>query len=606
MPPILAHSGYQWQHLIDMALNHRREIIIAQLIAIATALLSVPIPLLVPLLVDEVLLNQPGPLIDLVHFLFPEQWQGPVLVILFFTALTLFLRFLTLILGVLQNREFTKIAKHIIYRLRKQLIQRLQTVSMSEYEVVGSGQVNSHLITDLDTLDQFIGSSISRLLVAFLTLLGIAIVLLWMHWQLALIILLINPIVIYTTTLLGETVKVLKRKENEAYANFQQRLTETLEAIQQIRAYNREQFYLNQVITDAKRIKDHTIAYAWKSDATNRLSFNIFLLGSELFRAISMLMVLFSDLSIGQMLAVTSYLWFMMGPIQELITIQYQYHGAKAALKRINTLFTLSPEPTYPHHQNPFLEHPTASIRLENICFSYNQQDWVLNNISLTIAPGEKVALVGASGGGKTTLVQILLGLYAPQAGKIYFNDIPITEIGMDVVREHVVTVLQHPALFNDTLRMNLTLGRDLTDEQLWHALDIAQLTTTVQQMPDRLDTLLGQRGIRLSGGQRQRVAVARMILANPKIVILDEATSALDTETEGHLHHALQTFLKDKTTLIIAHRLSAVKQADRVLVFDQGHIIEQGSHTQLIQENGLYAKLYANQTPINSIPQVT
>jgi len=162
-----------------------------------------------------------------------------------------------------------------------------------------------------------------------------------------------------------------------------------------------------------------------------------------------------------------------------------------------------------------------------------------------------------------------------PQSGDVYFDNVPMTEIGMDVVREQVVTVLQHPALFNDTLRLNLTLGRDLSDEQLWHALDIAQLSEVVKNMENGLDTMLGQHGVRLSGGQRQRVAVARMILANPKVVILDEATSALDTETESKLHTALNDFLKEKTTIIIAHRLSAVKQADRVFVLKKGGLLK-------------------------------
>jgi ATP-binding cassette subfamily C protein len=286
----------------------------------------------------------------------------------------------------------------------------------------------------------------------------------------------------------------------------------------------------------------------------------------------------------------------MLGPMQEIITIQYSYHSARAALQRVNKLFSLAWEPQYPHEQNPFAKAITTSIRLKNISFSYNREEKILDSISLEIKAGEKVALVGASGGGKTTLVQIVLGLYVPQAGMVYFDEVPITAIGMDVVREHVITVLQHPALFNDTLRMNLTLGRDLVEEQLWQALAMAQLDDLVKSWENGLDTLLGQRGVRLSGGQRQRVAVARMILSNPKIVILDEATSALDTETEGKLHVALTTFLQGKTTIIIAHRLSAVKQADKVFVFDQGKIIEEGHHEHLIQENGLYAKLYGNQ----------
>jgi ATP-binding cassette subfamily C protein len=161
------------------------------------------------------------------------------------------------------------------------------------------------------------------------------------------------------------------------------------------------------------------------------------------------------------------------------------------------------------------------------------------------------------------------------------------------VVREHVATVLQHPALFNDTIRANLTLGREATDEQLWQALEIAQLKETIVELDLGLETIVGRQGMKLSGGQRQRLAIARMIVANPSVVILDEATSALDSETEYKLHHAMSDFLKERTTIIIAHRLSAVKQANHVYVFEEGQICEQGQHETLIQQNGLYAKLY-------------
>ncbi len=590
------NPSYRWAEILNIALHHKRQIILAHVIAILATLLSVPVPLLMPLLVDEVLLNQPAFLVSTVNWLFPLNWHGPILTITSITLLVLFLRFISLILGVWQMRQLTIIAKDVVYRIRKDLVSRLQRVSMAEYETLGSGQVISHFVTDLDTLDEFIGVSIGRFLIATLSIIGSAVVLLWMHWQLALFIFFLNPIVIYITILLGRKVKEFKRKENEAYGVFQQTLSETLEAIQQIRAYNREQYYLGKVIKSAEKIKNYAITYAWKSEAAGRFSFHLFLLGFEIFRAVSMLMVVFSDLTIGQMFAVFGYLWFMMMPMQEIIGIQYSYHSAKAALQRVNKLFTLSKEPNYPHKSNPFKNQLTTSVHLDNIRFSYNQEDWVLNHISLEIKRGEKVAFVGASGGGKTTLVQVLLGLYAPQSGNVYFDNVPMTEIGMDVVRENVVTVLQHPALFNDTLRLNLTLGRDLTDEQLWHALDIAQLSEVVKKMENGLDTMLGQHGVRLSGGQRQRVAVARMILANPKVVILDEATSALDTETEGKLLMALNDFLKEKTTIIIAHRLSAVKQADRVFVFDEGRIIEEGHHESLIRENGLYAKLYGKQ----------
>ena len=589
-------KSYSWQELTDMVLHHRNELVTANMIAIMGAMVSVPIPLLIPLLVDEVLLDQPGISVAIMNSLFPSSWQGPILYILAVLFLTLFLRLISLILGVWQMRQFTKISKDVTFRIRRSLLQRLERVSMSEYETMGSGTVASHMVTDIDAIDHFIGITTSKFLVALLSIIGTAVILLWMHWQLALFILFLNPLVIYITTLFGRKVKKLKRQENSAYQLFQESLSETLDAIQQIRASNREKHYVSRMIDRADHVRKHSNSFTWKSDAAQRLSFTIFLFGFDVFRALAMIMVLFSGLTIGQMLAVFSYLWFMMGPVQEVLAIQYSYHGAQAALERINQLLGINLEPVYPHKQNPFQGNTTTDLTVRGVSFRYGDGPLVLNDISLDIAAGEKVALVGASGGGKTTMVQVILGLYPPNAGEISFAGVPVSEIGMDIVRDNVATVLQHPALFNDTIRMNLTLGQDIEDEKLWHALEIAQLADIIREMDDELETVVGRYGIRLSGGQRQRLAVARMVLSDPKVVILDEATSALDTATEGKLHSAMQKFLQGRTTLIIAHRLSAVKQADRVLVFEDGRIVEEGRHDELIQNNGLYTSLYGHQ----------
>jgi len=576
-----------------MITRHRRELVAANVIAILGALTAVPVPLLIPLLVDEVLLEKPGPAVALMDSLFPISWHGPVLYICAILVLTMVLRLFTLLFNVWQTREFTIIAKDVIFSIRRTLLQRLERFSMAEYETLGSSTVASHLVTDLDTIDQFVSQSTSKFIVAVLSVVGTAIVLLWMHWQLALFILLLNPAVIYLTTIFGRRVKRLKARENSAYQVFQESLAETLDAIQQIRASNRERHYIRRVIDAAETIRDHSATFTWKSDAANRLSFMVFLFGFDIFRALSMLMVLFSDLTIGQMLAVYAYLWFMMTPVQEILGIQYSYLAAKAALARINKLMNIGLEPRYPSEEDPFVGSRTTSIHVENVSFRYGDGPLVLDKVNLKIGAGEKVALVGASGGGKTTLVQILLGLYLPGEGQVYFNEVPVTRIGLDVVRDNVATVLQHPALFNDTVRNNLTLGRQTEDEKLWHALDVAQLSDAVRSLPKALDTLIGRNGVRLSGGQRQRLAVARMVVSDPRVVILDEATSALDTTTEQNLHLAMREFLHGRTTLIIAHRLSAVRQADRALVFEGGTIVEDGSHEDLMRNDGLYASLY-------------
>jgi ATP-binding cassette subfamily C protein len=583
---------YTWNLIYKISLAHKKDLIYSHFIAILATVVSVPVPLLMPLLVDEVLLNKPGMAINLINLLFPVEWHLPILYISVILIVSLLLRIIASVFNIIQARYFSCISKDIIFQIRKNIIGGLQKISMSEYESLGTGAVVSYLVKDLDTIDAFIGTTVSKLLVATLTIIGTAVILLWMHWQLGLFILLLNPVVIYFTRVVGSRVKDLKSKENSAYEVFQQSLTETLEAINQIRASNREQYYCQQLIQSARAVKDYSAAYAWKSDAASRLSFLVFLFGFDIFRACAMLMVFYSDLSIGQMLAVFGYLWFMMAPVQEILGIQYAFYAAKAALSRINILSSLKQEPDYPHLENPFLNQKTVAITVDNLHFSYGEEK-ILNGIQLKIKAGEKVALVGASGGGKSTLIQTIIGLYSPSAGSISFNNVPIERIGLEIVRENVVTVLQHPVLFNDTVRANLTLGMPTSDAALWNALAIAQLEDVVKDLKDGLDSIVGRLGMRLSGGQRQRMAIARMIVANPKVVILDEATSALDSETEHKLHRAMATFLKGRTTIIIAHRLSAVKEADHVYVFEEGLICEQGRHETLINQNGLYAKLY-------------
>ncbi|EPW6434410.1 ABC transporter ATP-binding protein/permease [Vibrio parahaemolyticus] len=579
--------------LITQVKKHKSKLILANLIAIVATMISVPIPLLMPLMVDEVLLDKPASGLAAMNAALPETWHTPTGYIFFTLFLVVLMRAASQALNIVQSRQFTLVSKTITFEMRSKMIDKLGRISIRQYETKGSGGINAHLITDIETIDQFVGSTLAKFVISFLTVIGTAIVLLWLDWRLGLFILLVNPIVIYFSRKLGSMVKHLKRKENHSFEIFQNRLVETLDGIYQLRAANKEREFLQQLKESANQVRVDADKYAWQSEAAGRVSFLLFLIGFELFRAVAMLMVMFSDLTIGQIFAVFGYLWFMLSPVQELLGIQFSWYSAKAALKRINDLLELEEEDRPVSKVNPFSETREVDVKIEHVDFSYNNENKVLDDLSLHIPAGKKVALVGASGGGKSTLIQLLIGVYRQNAGSIRFNDELTEDIGFEVIRDKIAVVLQQPILFNDTLRHNLTLGGHFDEMSLWRALEVAQLQDVISQLNHGLDTQIGRNGIRLSGGQRQRLAIARMVLSNPQFVILDEATSALDTATEAALHKALTEFLRGRTTLIVAHRLSAVKQADLIYVLEDGKVTQTGTHGELVEQEGLYQTLY-------------
>ncbi|ESP94127.1 ABC-type multidrug transport system, ATPase and permease component [Pseudoalteromonas luteoviolacea 2ta16] len=588
-----------WKEIQRQVLRHKKPLIYAHLIALMAALVSVPIPLMMPLLVDEVLLEKPGVAVEFMDGLLPSDWQGPTGYILSILFVVMLMRVGALLLGVAQSRQFTIIGKDVSLNIRQRLLSHLSKVQLKEFETQGGAAISSRCVTDIETLDGFISQTMSRFLIGLLTIVGTAIVLLWIDFTLGLIILTLNPAVIYFSRQFGKQVKHLTKEKNNAFEAFQTALVETLDAIAQLKAMRREHGYFDNVLNAAKELRYHSVQSQWKTDAVNRLSFTVFLLGFEVFRAIAMLMVVFSGLSVGQIFAVFGYLWFMMGPVQEILSIQYSYYSASAALQRLNQVLDFETESSTEHRTEKARKVFNAekiAIEFKHVNFEYNDGQPILNNVSMHIPKGKKVALVAVSGGGKSTLVQLLLGLYQKSSGDILINGVAVEDVGYDQVREHAVTVLQQPILFNSTIRENLSLGNLCTDEQLWHALEIAELADNVRTMEGKLDAIVGRNGVKLSGGQKQRLAIARMVAANPKMVILDEATSALDVETEARIHKNLNQFLSGRTTLIIAHRLSAIRQADIIYVLDDGRVTQSGDHHSLLEEDGLYQVLFGHQ----------
>ena len=592
---MLRKSTVTLSHLLKMLFSFKKELFLANAIAVLAVVISTPVPLLMPLLVDEVLLAQPGILVQSIDALLGET-QPPYMYVFVALLLTLLMRFVFFVLNFFQTKYFTIISKTITFGLRQQVLKHLGGVALSSYEHFGSSRANALLVVDVETVDEFLGTTISRLLISVLTVLGVGVVLLLIHWQLALFILLLNPFVVVLTTKIARSVSVLKKRQNEAFELFQTALSQTLDLFSQVRASNQEKRFIGEVEAKAKTIKDESIAFGYKSDAAARFSFLVFLGGFEIFRAASILVVAYSDLSIGLMLGIFGYLWVMMGPVQEILGVQYAFHNAKAALERINTLLKLPQEPNFPHLKNPFVQHQTNGITLKDVTFSYEASKPILEHVSLEIPRGKRVAIVGASGSGKSTLAQIIVGFYPIDSGALLFDDVDVREIGLDVVRENVFLVLQNPQLFNGTIRMNITMGEEVSEAKLQEAVAIAQLEGFVHEQALGLDTLVGKDGIRLSGGQRQRLSIARMIVKNPNVVILDESTSALDVHTEKALFEGLDSYLKGKTTVIIAHRLSTIRMADYIYLLDKGRVLEEGDKHTLLSKEGTFARYFENQ----------
>ncbi|MDX4026710.1 ABC transporter ATP-binding protein [Aliarcobacter skirrowii] len=579
------------KYIFKLLLKNKKALFWGQLFTIIGIFISVPIPLLLPLLVDEVLLEKPNFFVNKIDYFFGSGDAFYYIAIV--TFVVILLRLLHFVFGVINSKIFTKISKIVIFDIRVKLLNHLKKVTTNEYETIGSGKIAANLITDVNTLDSFIVNVASKLITSSLTLIAVALIIINIDLVLGLMILFTQPTIAIISRKIAKKTGELKKEENKAIESFQSNINETLDLFSQIKASNKENDFFEESIKKADDIKITSNEFGYKSVAFEKLSYTIFLFAFEIFRATGLLLVAYSDLSIGLMFAMFGYIWFIMSPVQEILSIQYSLASAKAAIGRINSVLELSCE----KDGDIKLDSKNGvDISLKNLSFSYNKDKNNLSNISFDIKAGEKIAIIGASGSGKTTISQLIAGFYEKSSGDILYNNISIDDIDKKSLRNSVFLVLQMPILFNNTLRFNLTMGEDIDDKKIFKALKIAQMDDVLKNMPNGLDTIVGKMGVRLSGGQRQRLSIARMILANPSVVIFDESTSALDVQTETNLFKELKEFLKDKTVITIAHRLSSVKNASKIYVLNDGELVQSGSASKLEQEDGHYLDFVKNQ----------
>ena len=577
--------------IFRLILDKKPALIYGQIITLLAILVSVPIPMMLPVMVDEILLDKPAYFVESINYFIGDT--TPFFYIAIVTLVVVVLRLIYYFFGVVITKVFTQISKYVTFMIRQRLISHLKIASMNEYETLGSGAITANLVTDVNTLDAFIITSVSKFVSSVLTLVAVGIVMVMINPILGILILVIQPLIMLLSKKMASIVGRLKKDENQAIEKFQDNIGETLDLYGQIKASNKEEYFFSKAISHAKDVQTTSNEYGFKSVAYEKLSYTIFLAMFELLRASGLILVAYSDLSIGMMFAMFGYIWFIMTPVQDILSMQYSYSSAMAALERINKILSLKTEKSGLKK----LDSKDVEIDVKGLNFSYLNEKEILKDISINIKAGCKIALIGSSGSGKTTLAQVISGFYEKRAGVLKYNGIDIEELDKTSLREKIFLVLQMPILFNSTLRFNITMGDEsVSDEEIQKALKIAQLNDMIENMQDGLETIVGRHGIRLSGGQRQRLSIARMIIANPSIVIFDESTSALDVHTEVKLQTALMPILQDKTVITIAHRLSTVKNADIIYVLEGGKIVQNGTHEELELEEGHYLEFIKNQ----------
>ena len=492
-----------------------------------------------------------------------------------------------------QTYLMSYVGQKVIIDIREAVYRKLQFLSLGYFEKRQTGTIMSYVTNDVGALQGSIIESATDFVTEMSILIGSLVLMFNLHWKLSLLTLITMPLVAKAMELFGKKLKRTSGIMQERAADITAMLQETISSIRVIKSFVREEYEINRFVKEnyanfRAQMKNAqvmaTLTPVIELIAAIGVTFLIWYGGFE---------VINGNLTAGALIAFLVYATNLANPIKRLSRIYGNIQKAMAAAERV---FSVLDEKTdiVEKDNATELKAVIGKVDFKAVTFKYNENEVILKDINLEVKAGQMVAIVGPSGAGKTTIVNLLPRFYDPVAGNIYIDDVNIADVTLASLREKIGIVPQETVLFNGSIYDNILYG-DLTatTEEVMAAAKAANAHDFIMQMADQYQTQIGERGSKLSGGQRQRIAIARAILKNPRILILDEATSALDTESEKLVQDALDKLMVGRTSFVIAHRLSTILQADMIIVMEKGQIVEQGSHEELLKLDGLYSGLY-------------
>ena len=488
------------------------------------------------------------------------------------------------------------LGEEFIYDLRVRLYAYLQRLSLSFFERTSTGELMSRLTNDVNSLEDFITHGSTLTTVDLVRLISTGVVLFVLDWRLALAVLIPLPVMAVGLRWFNKRVRPMYRQVRARLGDINAQLQDSLAGMRVIQAFGQEEAQLARFSAESRAYYQARV----RAIRTWATFFPIFRfvasIGPILVLGVGAWLIVGDRSSLGTLVAFLSYTTAFYEPLHRLTEVDNMIQQALAAGERIYELLDTMPE-VQDAAGACALPDVRGEVRFEDVHFRYGEGDEVLHDVEFTIAPGEVVALVGPSGAGKTSIANLVSRFYDPIHGRVLLDGRDLREVELACLRRHVAVVLQDTFLFNTTVRDNIRFGKlDATDDEIVAAAQAAYADEFIRQLPDGYDTEIGERGVRLSGGQKQRLALARAILADPRVLILDEATSSVDAEAEYLIQQALQKVLEGRTALVIAHRLSTIRNADKIIALEGGRIREIGDHRELLRQGGLYSQLYRRQ----------